>query len=231
MAEEHIMVVDDDPAYLRLISSNLKREGYRVTCARTGEEALAMLESHVPDLMVLETLLPGIDGLEVCRLVRETSILPIIIVSSRGSEADQVDGLLTGADDYIPKPFSVRELLARVGAVLRRARRTDVPPRQAILEVGDLRIDPLQWRVTARGRDVVLSPTEFRLLYLLAASPGVVLTHNYVLQHVWGPSHEGEREILRAALWRLRQKLEEDPSNPRYIITHPGVGYMIARPT
>ena len=230
MAGEHIVVVDDDPAYLRLICPSLESEGYRVTCGVTGEEALALLASRIPDLMVLEVTLPGIDGFEVCRRVREVSTVPIIFLTSRDSDDDKVEGLLLGADDYLTKPLSMREFLARVNGVLRRTRWAEVSRHQATIEVGNLQIDPLQRRVSIQERTVALSPTEFRLLYLLAASPGIVLTHEYILQKIWGPSHHGEREILRVALWRLRHKLEEGRSNGGYIVTSPGVGYMLNTP-
>ncbi len=230
MAGDHVVVVDDDPAYLRLICPSLESEGYRVTCGVTGEEALALLASRIPDLIVLEVTLPGIDGFEVCRRVREVSTVPIIFLTSRDSDDDKVEGLLLGADDYITKPLSMRELLARVNGVLRRARWAEISRRPATIKVGNLQIDPLQRRVTIQDRTVALSPTEFRLLYLLAASSGIVLTHEYLLQKVWGPSHGGEREILRAALWRLRHKLEQGRSNGGYIVTSPGVGYMLTAP-
>jgi len=230
LAGEHIVVVDGDPTYLRLICSNLETEGYRVTCGTTGEEAIALVAKCIPDLIVLEVLLPDIDGFEVCRRVREISTVPIIILSSMDTEEDKVKGLRLGADDYLTKPFSAPELQARTEAVLRRARLAESAPSQVTLKVGDLQIDSLQRRVTLRGQEVALPPVEYRLLWQLAANPHVVLTHDYLLEKVWGATYQGEREILRAAVWRLRKKLEEDLSNPRYIITYPGAGYMIAAP-
>ncbi len=226
MAGEHILVVDDEPRYLRVIRFNLEAGGYRVTCATTGENALALLWKHDPDLVVLDIMLPGLDGFEVCRRMRELSATPIIMLTAKGAAEDKVTGLRLGADDYVTKPFSPRELLARVEAVLRRAHLAEAPPRQPTFTVGDLQIDFLGQRVLAGGREVRLSPTEYRLLACLAVSAGVVLTRDQLLEKVWGPGYRGEHELLRVTLWRLRHKLEDDPSSPRYILTRPGVGYL-----
>lgn len=230
MAGEHILVVDDEPRYLRVIRFNLEAGGYRVTCVATGEGALALLGKQAPDLVVLDVMLPGLDGFEVCRRIRELSPTPIIMLTAKGADDDKVKGLRLGADDYVTKPFSAQELLARVEAVLRRAHLAEAPPRQPRIAVGDLEIDFLGQRVALQGREVRLSPTEYRLLSCLAASSGVVLTREHLLEKVWGAGYRGEHEILRIALWRLRHKLEQDPSNPRYIVTRPGVGYMLAAP-
>lgn len=221
-------MVDDEPRYLRVIRFNLEAAGYRVTCAATGEDALALLGKRAPDLVVLDIMLPGMDGFEVCRRIREVSERPIIVLTAKGADEDKVKGLRLGADDYVTKPFSAQELLARVEAVLRRAHLAEISPRRTTLAAGDLQIDCRGQRVTLRGEEVGLSPTEYRLLCCLAASPGTVLTHEYLLEKVWGPGYRGEHEMLRVALWRLRHRLEEDPSNPRYIVTRPGVGYMLA---
>ena len=228
MSAEHILVVDDEPRYLRVIRFNLEAGGYRVSCVATGEDALALLGEHAPDLVVLDVMLPGLDGFEVCRRIRELSAIPIIMLTAKGADEDKVKGLRTGADDYVTKPFSAQELLARVEAVLRRAHLADIPAPQPAVAVGELEIDFLGQRVTLRSREVHLSPTEYRLLSCLAASTGVVLTREHLLEKVWGTGYRGEHEILRIALWRLRHKLEEDPSKPRYIVTRPGVGYMLA---
>jgi two-component system KDP operon response regulator KdpE len=213
-----------------MLRFNLETEGYRVTCAATGEEALALLGKRPPDLVLLDIMLPGMDGFEVCRRIREVSTRPIIMLTAKGANEDKVKGLRLGADDYITKPFSAQELLARVEAVLRRAHLAETPLRQPPLVTGGLQIDFLGQRVTLRGRELRLSPTEYRLLSCLAASAGAVLTHEYLLEKVWGPGYRGEHEMLRVTLWRLRHKLEEDPSNPRYIVTRPGVGYMFSAP-
>lgn len=223
---EHVLVVDDEPRYLRMISFNLEQEGYRVTCASTGEEALALFSRYDHSLVLLDVMLPGIDGFEVCRRLREVSTRPIIMLTARGAEEEKVQGLRLGADDYVTKPFSAAELVARVEAVLRRAQAPDLHQRSVV--AGDLRIDPLARRVTRAGREISLSPTEYRLLSCLAASPGVALTRDELLEKVWGRAYRGELDILRVMLWRLRQKLEDDPSEPRFVLTRPGIGYMFS---
>lgn len=226
MAGDHVLVVDDEPRFLRIIQFNLETEGYRVTCAASGEEALALFERYDPDLVVLDVMLPGLDGLDVCKRIREVSTRPIIMLTAKGADEDKVRGLRLGADDYVTKPFSADELLARVEAVLRRSQ--SAFPQGAALVAGDLRIDYLAKQVTLRGQPVRLSPTEYRLLCCLVASPGIVLARDELLEKVWGAAYRGEREMLRVTLWRLRQKLEDDPSRPRYILTRPGMGYLFS---
>jgi two-component system KDP operon response regulator KdpE len=228
VAGEHILVIDDEPRYLRVIAFNLEQEGFQVTSAASGEQGLDVFERSDPDLVVLDLMLPGLDGFEVCRRIREISSRPVIILTARGAEEDKIKGLRIGADDYVTKPFSAAELLARVDAVLRRAQ--PVGERYPTLVFGDLRIDHLGKRVTKGGEEVRLSPTEYRLLTCLAGSVGVVLSRDELLEKVWGPAYRGEGEILRVALWRLRQKLEDDPASPRYILTRPGMGYVFPAP-
>ena len=229
MASEHILAVDDEPRYLEIIRFNLETAGYRVACAASGEEALESVAADEPDLIVLDVMLPGIDGFDVLRSVRERSPCPVIMLTAKGAEEDKVRGLRLGADDYVTKPFSAQELLARVEAVLRRAR---VPEgeshHQPTIDVRELRIDQQRKQVTLDGTDVRLSPTEYRLLLCLATDPGVVLSRDELLTRVWGKAYEGEDEILRVTLWRLRQKLGDDAAAPRYIVTRPGLGYMLA---
>jgi DNA-binding response OmpR family regulator len=226
VAGDHVLVVDDEPRFLRIIRFNLEAEGYRVTCAASGEEAMALFERYDPDLVVLDVMLPGLDGFDVCTRIREISARPIIMLTAKGSDEDKVRGLRLGADDYVTKPFSAAELLARVAAVLRRVEGT--PVRQPALAAGEVVIDFLAKQVSVRGQEVRLSPTEYRLLCCLATSPGVVLTRDELLEKVWGSAYRGEHEVLRVTLWRLRQKLEDDASSPRYIITRPGIGYLFA---
>ncbi len=231
MLRKYVLVVDGEPDYLRLTCSNLQADGFLVRGVETGEKALALLVKDAPCLVVLDVVLPDIDGFEVCRRIREISWVPIVIVTSRADWQDKVRGLELGADDYIAKPFSVRELLARVNAVLRRSTPlADTSVQQTSLTLGDLHIDFLDQRVTVQGQPVALSPTEFRLLSCLAAYPGALLTRHRLLEEVWGPTYRGHYDILRVTLWRLRQKLEEDPSNPQFIITQPGLGYMLVTP-
>ena len=231
MAAERILAVDDEPRYLEIIRFNLETAGYRVACAASGEEALEAVAAEEPELMVLDVMLPGIDGFEVLRRVREHSSCPIIMLTAKGAEEDKVQGLRLGADDYVTKPFSAQELLARVEAVLRRVRAPEGEGRQqAAITVGDLRIDQQRKQVTLAGNDVRLSPTEYRLLVCLATDLGVVLSRDELLTSVWGKAYEGEDEILRVTLWRLRQKLGDSAAEPRYIVTRPGLGYMLAPP-
>ncbi|HEY6015137.1 MAG TPA: response regulator transcription factor [Gaiellaceae bacterium] len=228
MAGERILAVDDEPRYREMIGFNLEAAGYRVDGAATGEEALELLAAGEPDLIVLDVMLPGIDGFEVCRRVRERSSCPIIMLTAKGAEEDKVRGLRLGADDYVTKPFSAQELLARVEAVLRRARAPEGERQPTTISLGELSIDPQRKQVTLAGREGRLSPTEYRLLLHLATNAGVVLSRDELLTQVWGKAYKGEDEILRVTLWRLRQKLEDDP--PRYVVTRPGLGYMLAAP-
>ena len=228
MAAERILAVDDEPRYLEIIRFNLEAAGYRVACAASGEEALDVFAADDSELIILDVMLPGLDGFEVCRLVRERSSCPIIMLTAKGAEEDKVRGLRLGADDYVTKPFSAQELLARVEAVLRRARAPESGEPPATIILGDLSIDQQRKQVTLAGRDVRLSPTEYRLLLCLAVNAGVVLSRDELLSEVWGKAYKGEDEILRVTLWRLRQKLVDDP--PRYIVTRPGLGYMLDTP-
>ena len=226
---ERILAVDDEPRYLEIIRFNLESAGYRVTCAGSGEEALEAVAAEEPDLIVLDVMLPGIDGFEVLQRVRERSTRPVIMLTAKGSEEDKVHGLRLGADDYVTKPFSAQELLARVEAVLRRARPPETGDHErTTIRVGDLLIDRQRKQVTLADVDVRLSPTEYRLLECLGLNVGVVLSRDELLTQVWGKAYRGEDEILRVTLWRLRQKLADDPSQPRYIVTRPGLGYMLA---
>ena len=229
MSDESVLAVDDEPRYLEIIRFNLEAAGYRVACAASGEEALEAFARDEPDLIVLDVMLPGLDGFGVLSQVRERSGCPVIMLTAKGSEEDKVHGLRLGADDYVTKPFSAQELLARVEAVLRRTR-VRAGEREPPIDIGELHIDPRRKQVTVAGREVRLSPTEYRLLLFLAGNANVVLSRDELLTQVWGKAYKGENEILRVALWRLRQKLEEDPSAPRYVVTRAGLGYMLAAP-
>jgi DNA-binding response OmpR family regulator len=225
--DARLLVVEDEPNILELLSASLRYAGFEVITAGAGTEAVQAAQRHRPDLIVLDVMLPDIDGFEVCRLVRERSSCPVIMLTAKGAEEDKVRGLRLGADDYVTKPFSAQELLARVEAVLRRARGEagDQPP--VPITVGDLRIDPQSKQVTVGGQEVRLSPTEYRLLACLAENAGTVLSRDELLTQVWGKAYKGEDEILRVTLFRLRQKLTDDPAAPRYIVTRPGLGYML----
>ena len=218
-----ILVVDDEPQILRSLRTTLASHGYDVQTAATGEEALAAVDGRLPDLVVLDLVLPGLSGLEVCRRLRARSSLPILVLSARGDERDKVAALDLGADDYLTKPFGVNELLARIRAALRRAAGARGP--SAVVEAGALRVDFDRRQVTLDGAEVRLTPTEFDLLKVLVANAGRVLTHGYLLRTVWGPEYEGESQLLRVFIGQLRRKVERDPSRPQHILTDPGVGY------
>lgn len=227
MRRQTVLVVDDEPRYVRLLRANLESVGYRVVAAIDGASAVQRAEAEEPDLIILDLMLPDLDGYEVCHRIREFSTVPILMLTARREQADKVRGLDLGADDYLTKPFDAEELLARVRAHLRRSgfrqERHLAPP----FEVGDLHIDFAQHRVLVRGREVSLSPTEYRLLHTLATNAGRVLVQEELLRRVWGAEYLDEPEVLRVYVRRLRQKIERDPSFPRYILTRPGVGYLM----
>ena len=224
-----ILTAEDDPHFLRLIACNLELEGYDVLEASDGKQALEQIEQHAPDLVLLDVMMPKMDGFTVCHLVREFSAVPIIIVTARGQDQDKVRGLDLGADDYLTKPFSVNELLARVRAVLRRVQCTPNEYTYAMRTiVGDLSIDYAQRQVTMAGREVELTPIEYGLLAYLAQNTGRVVTQDLLLERVWGAEYSGESHILQVNINRLRRKLEHDPAHPRYILTKVGIGYMLA---
>lgn len=225
-----MLVVDDEKRYRELLDMNLSRRGYRVLQAVDGLSALNAVELEEPDLVVLDLKLPDMDGYEVCRRIREHSTVPIIMLTARAEQEQKIRGLKVGADDYITKPFSAEELLARVEAVLRRtegARGTSVSP---AFDGGDLHIDFDQHRVTLRGQEVDLSPGEYRLLEQLAANAGRVMFQDELLRRVWGPGYSGATALLQTAIRRLRRKIEDDPTSPHYIVTKRGVGYLFSKP-
>lgn len=227
MVKECILVVDDETRYLRLIRFNLETEGYTVDCVTTGEEALAVLAEQVPDLVLLDIMLPILDGFEVCARIRDFSTVPIIMLTAKGAEGDKVKGLRLGADDYIVKPFSAQELLARVDAVLRRSRPPEDVGRQTYFYSGALEVNLLTRRVKVSDQEVRLSPTEYRVLHCLASNVGKTVTQDDLISAVWGPGYEGEHDIVRVTVWRLRHKLGDDPQHPRFIRTVPGAGYLM----
>lgn len=229
-----IVTADDDPQLLRLIARNLEFEGYEVGTASNGELALEQIERTNPDLVLLDVMMPRMDGFTVCQQVREFSTVPIIIITARGQDQDKVKGLDLGADDYLTKPFSVEELLARVRAVLRRTQfRSDeaTSGRTTTIVIGDLTIDYAQHLVRLSGQEVTLTPTEYRLLVYLAQNAGRVLTQDLLLEHVWGADYIGESHMLQVNVNRLRRKLEADPTHPQYLKTKVGIGYMLLTPS
>ena len=219
-----VLVVDDEPAIQRFLHTALSTEGYVVFAAVSGAEALAGVVAHRPDVIILDLGLPDMDGSDVTRRVREWSSVPIIILSVRGQEADKIEALDSGADDYLTKPFAAGELLARMRVVLRR---TALSASEPVFVSGDLVVDLAHRTVTLAGRDVQLTPTEYDLLRALVVDAGKVLTHHQILRQVWGAGYEEEAHLLRVNISNLRRKIEPDPSRPSYIVTEPGVGYRL----
>lgn len=227
---DKILVVDDEPRLVRLVTEILKAVGFQVIAAASGERALETVALEQPDLMLLDIVLSaGIDGYETCRRLREFSDLPVIMLTAKAQEADLLRGFEAGADDYLTKPFSAKELVARVRAVLKRSRRPEEVVTTA-LTCGDLEIDFARHSVRVRGARVELTRTEYALLRELALNANKVLLHQDLLTAVWGPEYRDDIDYLRAYIRHLRRKVEEDPANPRYILTTPGVGYMLACP-
>ncbi len=220
-----ILVVDDEPRMIQFIRMNLELEGFRVTQASNGLEALDKVRSELPDLVILDVMMPELNGFETLRLLREVSSVPVIMLTVKADEDDRVKGLELGADDYVTKPFSPRELVSRVKAVIRRTE-TPSPVEKSILKIDDyLQIDFNRRTVYAGGKEVKLRPTEYRLLYHLVNNAGWVMTHENLLSKVWGYEYRQESHYLRLYITYLRQKIEPDPAHPRYIITERGVGY------
>ncbi|HKP11092.1 MAG TPA: response regulator transcription factor [Blastocatellia bacterium] len=217
-----ILVVDDEPQILRVMRVSLPARGYDIVTAADGEQALDEMRKQMPDLIILDLAMPGMGGLEACRRVREFSSVPIIVLSAKGAESDKIAALDMGADDYVTKPFSLDELLARVRAVMRRSL---ADSDGAVLNVGDLMIDAHERRVTMSGTEIRLTPKEFEVLKYLASNSGRVVTHRKLLQAVWGIESTEQTEYLRVFINQLRRKIEPDPQNPRYITTEPWVGY------
>ena len=223
-----ILVVDDEETMVRSLSTLLAEEGYEVTVAMNGAQALEAARTERPDLILLDVMLPGIDGMEVCRQIRTWSTVPIIMLTAKTGEVDKVVGLEVGADDYVTKPFSSRELVARVKANLRRAQMQAQQAQEERLAAGDVAIDLGTRRVTVRGREVTLSPKEFDLLKVLLSHPGRVLGRDFLLNQVWGEDFFGDTRTLDVHIRWLREKIEEDPSKPEYIQTVHGVGYRFS---
>lgn len=225
-----ILVVEDEPRVSRYLRSSLQMSGYDALVAPDGVKALELVQENRPDLVLLDLRLPRMSGLEVLENIRRTNDVPVIVLTANDAEEDKVKALMLGADDYITKPFGARELQARIVAVLRRYRPTEpAPPRATVYENKGLRIDYAARQVTLNRKSVHLTPTEYRLLVTMAENTNRVLTHDYLLTHVWGAEYADDVHILRATIWRLRQKVEADPTNPQYILNEPGIGYRLQR--
>ena len=226
MIKTRILVVDDELSIIKFLRANLEAKGYDVFTAMDGAEALQNFEMELADLVILDIMMPKMDGFEVCRRLREWSQVPIIMLSARGDDSDKVKCLDLGADDYVTKPFSARELIARVRAVLRRTEASATMPTMSSFTCGDLKIDFVQRLVTVADKEVRLTPTEYSLLQELVLNAGKALTHTHLLNKVWGPEYREDTQYLHVFVRRLRAKLEPAPTNPKYIVTIPGVGYQ-----
>jgi len=225
-----ILAVDDDRNNLKMVAFLLGEDGFEVITADNGQTALELVDTQHPDLVILDVMMPHMDGLEVCRRIRQTMDVPIIILSAKGEPSDKVQGLELGADDYLPKPFEPSELLARVRAVLRRSEAATFDDTHTAVTVGGLRVDPVSNRVfLENGKAVELTPIEFRLLHCLMRNAGRILDHDFLLQHAWGYEYEGYSNQIAVYIRRLRSKLEDDPANPRYIATVRGLGYRFEK--
>ncbi len=225
-----ILLVDDDPQLIRLVRVNLESVGYRVLVAMEAPAALELASLQMPDLIILDIMLPGIDGYKLCQRIREFSDTPIIMLTAKVEDTDKVKGLKLGADDYLTKPFNVQELIARIEAVLRRTGSSEETRAPRTLTCGDISVDFVQHRVMVRGEEVALTPTEYKLLSQLMGNAGRVLLHHELLSRVWGSEYQDELEYLRAYIRHLRQKIEADPHLPKYILSKPGIGYTFVCP-
>jgi two-component system response regulator RegX3 len=231
--EPHVLVVEDEPSFAEALTVGLRREGFRVTVAGDGVSALERFGAVDPDLVLLDVMLPRLSGLDVCREIRGKSAVPIIMVTAKTAEIDAVVGLEVGADDYVTKPYRLRELVARIRAVMRRtegrrdAFAADDPP---LLEVGDVAVDPERHEVTVRGEQVRLPLKEFELLTLLLENAGRVLTRELIIDRAWGSDYHGDTKTLDVHIKRLRTKIEDDPRNPSRIVTIRGLGYKYELP-
>ncbi|MCU9602238.1 response regulator YycF [Pallidibacillus thermolactis] len=228
-----ILVVDDEKPIADILEFNLKNDGYEVICAYDGAEALKLVEEHTPDLILLDIMLPEKDGMEVCKEVRKKYDMPIIMLTAKDSEIDKVLGLELGADDYVTKPFSTREILARVKANLRRHQQIATANQENEsneIAIGSLVIHPDAYIVSKRGETIELTHREFELLYYLAKHPGQVMTREHLLQTVWGYDYFGDVRTVDVTVRRLREKIEDNPSHPGWLVTRRGVGYYLQNP-
>ena len=230
MNKPFILIVEDDPAVRNLISTTLKMQNYKFHTAATGSQALLEAVSHKPDIMLLDLGLPDMDGVEIIKQVRTWSNLPIIVISARSEDKDKIDALDAGADDYITKPFSVEELLARLRVTIRRINYIQSASREnSVFTNGELKIDYSSGCVYCRGKELHLTPIEYKLLCLLAKNVGKVLTHTYITREVWGNAWDNNVASLRVFMATLRKKIERDTANPEYIQTHIGIGYRMLK--
>jgi two-component system KDP operon response regulator KdpE len=227
MSGARILVVDDEPQILRALETTLRGAGYDVDAAPDGESALAQAAARPPDAVILDVVLPGKSGVEVCRELREWTRVPVLMLSAVGEEREKVRALDAGADDYVTKPFGIDELLARLRASLRRVG----PPTGPVLEVGELQLDLEKKAVFRAGEPLQLTPHEYGLLRLFVENVGRLLTHRTILREVWGPAYQAESHYIHVYVSQLRRKIEADPTRPRHLLTEPGAGYRLVDPT
>jgi DNA-binding response OmpR family regulator len=225
MPKGRVLIVDDEPMVAEVLERYLRRDDFDVATAADGEKALELARQWGPDLIVLDLMLPKLDGLEVCRILRRESKVPIVMLTARGEETDRIVGLELGADDYVVKPFSSRELVARIKAVLRRTAASATPSQADALRYPDLAINPRTRTVEVRGKPVDATAKEFDLLYFLASRPGQVFTRQQLMNDVWDYTYAGDASTVTVHIRRLREKVEQDPARPRYLKTVWGVGY------
>jgi DNA-binding response OmpR family regulator len=226
--QETILVVDDEAAISEAVRARLSNEGFRVVLAGDGPQALELADTELPDLVVLDLMLPGMDGLEVCRRLQSRRWVPVLMLTARTEEADKVAGFAVGADDYLTKPFSLRELTVRVRAILRRVERISSTPSSDPIELAGLSIDPSRRKVTMDGEEVQLTPLEFEILLAMARDPGVVFTREQLMDRVWGYRDYAGGRVVDSHVARIRRKLGEDGAEPRFVRTVHGVGYAFA---
>ena len=222
-----VLVVEDEPQMQKFLGLALANEGYRALEATTGADGVALVRTHNPDLVLLDLGLPDLDGMEVTKAIRAISAKPIIVISARGQEEDKVKALDVGADDYLTKPFGTSELMARIRVARRHASRSTEESNEPVLRVGELEVDLDRRRVAVAGREVHLTPNEYKLLGYLMKHAGKVLTHRQLLKEVWGAAYATQTHYLRVYMVQLRHKLETDPARPRWLVTEPGVGYRL----
>jgi two-component system KDP operon response regulator KdpE len=228
MPEPVVVLIEDEVPIRRFLRATLTGQGYRLFETTTGADGLVEVASRQPDVVIVDLGLPDMDGLEVIRRLREWSAVPVIVLSARGQERDKVGALDAGADDYVSKPFSAGELLARIRVALRHTAGATHEGDEATFKTGELEVDQLRRRVSVRGKEVKLTPIEYKLLTALVHHAGKVVTHPQLLREVWGPGHDAQAHYVRVYMAHLRHKLEAEPARPRYLLTEPGVGYRLA---
>lgn len=227
MKKPRILIVDDDPAIRKFIKANLEAREYEVLTASDGEEGIKIVETEMPDLILLDIMMPKVNGFEVCRRVREWTQIPIVMLSAREGEMDKVKCLDYGADDYLTKPFALRELLSRIKAVIRRSQSSSLTARPSKFVKDDLVVDFAGNTVTLKGQALDLTAIENKILCYLAVNAGRIITPNQLLEHIWGEGYAGEYSVLQVNICRLRTKIQDDAKHPRFIKTKPGIGYML----